>query len=68
MAGIYKVNIHVIQSKGQGQAKYCHQIQMLHEYCAIHVLGVIWDREFDGDGNFLVWLEERSMSDQTRSN
>ena len=36
----------------QGQVKEGHQIKMLHEFRATHVLGVIWDAEFDADINF----------------
>ena len=32
-------------SKGQGQVKWGHQMKMLHECDATHVLWVIWDAE-----------------------
>ena len=37
------------KGQGQGQVKLGHQIKMLHECCATHVVWVIWEAEFDGD-------------------
>ena len=43
-------------------------MKMLHECRATHVLLVIWYAEFDGDIDFYVGPEERSMSGQARLN
>ena len=41
---------------------------MLRECHATHVLRGIWDAEFDGDIQFQIGPEERSISGQARSN
>ena len=37
-----------IVSKGQGQVKWGHQMEMLHVCRATHVLWVICNEEYDG--------------------
>ena len=49
----YKYGPYTKQGRGQGQVKQGHQINMLHECRATHVLLVIWDVSFDSDIHFL---------------
>ena len=46
----------IILSEGQGQCqvKSDHQMKMLHECRAAHVLSVIWELQFNGDIYFLI--------------
>ena len=40
------------KSQSQGKVKYGHQMKMVFEYRATHVLWVISEAEFDGDIRF----------------
>ena len=47
-------------SKGQGQCqvKSGHQMKMMHECRAAHVLSDIWELQFNGGIYFLIWLRK----------
>ena len=42
----------VSKGQGQGQVRQGHQMEMLYDYRATHVLRVIWDAECDGGVRF----------------